>query len=241
MDGNVKRLVLLSELPNNPTAEDQAQPEAQLESQPESQPELQSQAQTASDMEPQESQVDVDQHQAQQQVGEVPVPVPVSAPESVEAKPVLTCYTLGPVTTIYAAATVSKMLEKAGVTSETRETEDKIPNGYWVHLPVEKNATTAQQLLVEIQNRDISDVSTVPLEDGGYVVSLGVFSEEIRAKRRQNQFIKMGYKPVVDQRYKTKTLTWFDVKDSESTLLVPDVFKTLAAKFPGIKMQETDC
>ena len=217
MDGNVKRLVLVSELPNNLVAEAQTQSESQIESQP------------ASDMDSQAPQVDVDQKQVQQQ------------PIQEETKPVLTCYTLGPVTTIHVAAAVSTMLEKAGVISETRETEDRIPNGFWVHLPVEKNATTAQKLLVEIQNKNISDVSTVPLEEGGYVVSLGVFSEEIRAKRRQNQFIKMGYKPVIDQRYKVKILTWFDVKDSDSTLLMPDVFKNLAAKFPGIKIQETDC
>ena len=209
MDSTVHRLVLRSELPDNPATEDQPQPETQIP--------------------PQEPQLDVDQLQEQQQPGEI-----------VE-KPVLTCYRLGPVTTIHTAATVSTLLENAGVTSVTRETEDRIPNGFWVHLPLEKDAATAQRILEEIQNRNISDVSTVPQSEGGYVISVGVFSEEIRAKRRQSQFIKLGYKPVIDERYKVKILTWFDVMDSESTLLVPEVFTGLVAKFPDIKMQEIDC
>ena len=217
-DSTVRKLVLLGELSEQSGTEQPPQPE----------PEPEPQAETV--MEPQlEAGQDPNQIQKQQQFIEE------------EQKPVLTCYTLGPVSGSRSAGAVSSMLEKAGVTADTRETENRIPNGFWVHLPVVNNANTAQRLLQEIQDRNISDVSTVPRDEGGYVVSLGVFSEEFRAKRRQSQFVRMGYAPVIEVRYKTRTLTWFDVKDSESTLLVPDVFKDLAAKFPGVKMQEIDC
>jgi hypothetical protein len=215
-DSTVRKLVLLSELSEQSDTEQAPQPEGEPQAESDSEQQL-------------EAAQEPNQIQKQQQFTEE------------EEKPVLTCYTLGPVSGSRSAGALSSMLEKAGVTANTRETENRIPNGFWVHLPVVNDANSAQRLLQEIQDRNISDVSTVPRDEGGYVVSLGVFSEEFRAKRRQSQFVKMGYAPLIEVRYRTRILTWFDVKDSESTLLVPDVFKDLAAKFPGIKMQEIDC
>lgn len=218
VDSTVRKLVLLSELPEQSDAEKPPQPEAQPE--PHAEAEMEPQLETG--QEP-------NQIQEQQPLIEA------------EMKPVRTCYTLGPVSGSRSTRAVSSMLVKAGVTADTRETVNRIPNGYWVHLPLVNDANSAQRLLQEIQNKNIADVSTVPRDEGGYIVSLGVFSEEFRAKRRQSQFVKMGYAPLIELRYKTRIVTWFDVKDSESTLLVPDVFKDLVTKFPSVKMQEIDC
>lgn len=168
------------------------------------------------------------------------LPAVESEPEPEEI-PTFICYTIGPITDISSATELSSMLSGAGVTAVTRETEDKKHNGYWVHLPVEESLSSARQIVQELKVRKITDISIVPLEGSRYVISLGVFSEERRAKRRHDQFQSLGYVPLIEDRYSTTTRIWIDVKDNDPSILPPEVWQNLVDKFPGIRHQGNAC
>jgi hypothetical protein len=95
--------------------------------------------------------------------------------------------------------------------------------------------------LQDVQDRKITDVSIVALDGGQYAISLGVFSTEPRAKRRYSQFVKMGYTPVIDERYKVSKSLWLNIREAKSSELIPGLWQNSNANPPGVTLQEIDC
>lgn len=172
-----------------------------------------------------------DHNEAQHQLQEI---------EQVET-PVLVCYTVGPFGDMGSARQASSTLDKSGLVTETRETEDRKRTGYWVRLPVENTLASARRIVQGLKDRKISDISVVPLDDGRYAISLGVFSMEHTAQRRYSQFVSMGFAPQIEDRYKITTVIWIDVKDSEPSLLAPETWRDLTGKYNGIGRSEIAC
>jgi len=151
------------------------------------------------------------------------------------------CYSIGPFTGMNSANEVSLILTESGVTAVTRETEDREHRDYWVHLPAENRLTSARRIVRDLEARKISDIYIVTLENSHFVISLGVFRMEETAQRRYSQFVSMGYTPVIEDRYNVTTRFWIDVKDSDPSLLAPELWRDLTTKFPGISRQENAC
>ena len=122
-----------------------------------------------------------------------------------------------------------------------RETKEKQHKDYWVHLPAENRLTSARQIEQSLRARRISDISVVTVDESHYVISLGVFSLGESAQRRYSQFVSMGYKPVIEDRYKIVTSFWIDVKDNDPSLLGPKLWQDLTDKYPGIRREDKVC
>ncbi|HEY4732209.1 MAG TPA: hypothetical protein VIH66_03080 [Gammaproteobacteria bacterium] len=151
------------------------------------------------------------------------------------------CYTIGPFADPQSADQASSVFSEAGMAVAKREVEDKEHGGYWLHLPMENDLAAARQVLRDLKNRKISDVSIMPLDGGRHVVSLGVFNKKITSDRRYAQISAMGYAPVVVERFKIETTVWVDVLGVEPSLLTPQIWRDLTDKFPAASHMEITC
>lgn len=151
------------------------------------------------------------------------------------------CYTIGPFVDAPSADQALSMFSESGMAVVIREVDDKEHAGYWVHLPVEDGLAAARRLLQDLKNRKISDVSIMPVDDGRYVVSLGVFNKKTTLDRRYAQISALGYAPVVVDRFKINTTVWVDVTGVETSLATPGIWRDLTDKFPAASHTEITC
>lgn len=167
--------------------------------------------------------------------------VPVQVPPQ-QTAPVITfeCYTVGPFKEMSIANEAATLLREADAETTIRKTDHRIHTGYWVRLAIENRLSWVQDTVDELTARRISDIAIIHLDDGRYTVSLGVFSEEPRAKRRQAQFESMGYTPIVVDRFKVTTEFWIDVK-ADTSSPAADMWRELTMRYKGAGHLETAC
>jgi hypothetical protein len=167
------------------------------------------------------------------------VPAPVIPQQTA---PVVTfiCYTVGPFKEMSIAEEAASLLRDADANTTIRKTDHRIHNGYWVRLSIENRLSRAQETVDELNTRRISDVAVIRLDDGRYTVSLGVFSEEPRARRRQAQFESMGYTPIIVDRFKVTAEFWIDVK-ADTSSPAADIWRELIIRYKGLRHLDTAC
>ena len=167
--------------------------------------------------------------------------VPAQVPAQ-QTAPVITfvCYTVGPFRKLSITNEAVSLLREVDADTAIRKTDHRTHSGYWVRLAIENRLSRVQDTVDELTARHFSDIAVVHLDDGRYTVSLGVFSEEPRAKRRRIQFESMGYTPIIVDRFKETTEFWIDVKAVTSSPAA-DMWRELTMRYKGVGHLDTAC
>jgi hypothetical protein len=119
------------------------------------------------------------------------------------------CATLGPFQDELLADQAEKQLTKAGWRSQRRASSEDVNDGWWVYVP-NRDAAGQERTLRAIRGAGLRDAfSMVDSED--FSVSVGLFSEEQRAKDRAARIQKLRLDAVVKERRKQLTTVWFDM------------------------------
>jgi hypothetical protein len=148
--------------------------------------------------------------------------------------PALSCYVLGPFLEASELKRVAAHLTKLGYHSRERTTETRIVAGYWTYLPAmaRKEALRITHLLEAKNDEDYLIIK-------GNVISLGVFESRYRAERRVKMLQNYGLKPVLQPRYKTRTVHWLDLDSPDGEKR--DVMETIRAEYPDTEVHGTPC
>lgn len=172
-----------------------------------------------------------------------PAPAPVvpaagstSAPA---AAPV--CASYGPFPGEDAAQSGQERLHKTGAEVSQRLVPGKVKLGYWVYLPSfrsRKEAEAAEKLL---KQRSIKDLYIVADEANRNAISLGVYSQRSGAVERRKQIRKLGYHPLLADRFRDNPNYWLDVQGSAAQLPDAATFSDLAEGDAVIKRSDTAC
>jgi hypothetical protein len=174
-----------------------------------------------------------------------PAPAPIvpaagSASAPAAAAP-LVCASYGPFPGDDAAKSGEARLQKAGAQVSTRLVPGKVRLGYWVYLPSfrsRKEAEAAENLL---KKRGIKDVYIVADEANRNAISLGVYSQRSGAVERRKQLRKLGYHPVLADRFRDTPNYWLDAQGSAAQLPAASVFSDLAEGDASIKRTDNAC
>ena len=92
--------------------------------------------------------------------------------------------------------------ERSSVTVE--ETEEREWIGYWVYIPEHENMESAQDTMSELAEQGVSDYGYVGGQETDHAVSLGVFSSESAAQRRQDEVENLGFPTETGERYQAR-------------------------------------
>lgn len=119
------------------------------------------------------------------------------------------CATLGPFHDELLAAQAEQELTRAGWRSERRASSEEVNDGWWVYVP-NRDAAGQDRTLRAIRGAGLRDAfSMADSED--FSVSVGLFSDEQRAKDRAARIQRLKLDAVVKERRKQLTTVWFDL------------------------------
>jgi len=149
---------------------------------------------------------------------QLPVSPKVDAPPlqlATEALPAVasdgSCVTVGPFATSELAARARQTLTDSGYPSLPREETTSVPDGFWVYLESPTSPVAERRLLDRLSKGGITDVQVVG-DAGARRVSLGIFSDEVRAATQSEKVAKLGLLPQIVGREKSATAIWLDLK-----------------------------
>lgn len=103
-----------------------------------------------------------------------------------------------------AAADLADAVADAGGTARVNAVSEREWIGFWVYLPGPESVDEAQATMDRLAEEGVSDYGYVGGEgEQQHAVSLGVFSTQERAERRQEEVRALGYAAEVTERYRT--------------------------------------
>ena len=182
---------------------------------------------------------------AQTQIN-TPAPAPVTPAASTAtatATPVapVMCASYGPFPGEDAVRTGRERLQKDGAQVTQRLLPGKVRLGYWVYLPPFQNRKQAEAAEKLLKKRGIQDLYIVADEAKRNAISLGVYSQRSGAVERRKQMRKLGYHPVLADRFRDTPNYWLDAQGTADQLPAVKVFEDLAEGDVAIKRSEIAC
>lgn len=178
-----------------------------------------------------EQRLELEQQQQQaREVSEVDA-LTMTQPPGAGMPPV--CGTLGPFPAEQAAQAVAAQLEGAGIRSAGRSSEQRQPDGYWVYLP----SMERRQVLQAVSLLEARGDREYYVGRGNYL-SLGTFSEERRAQNRLTAMRELGFDPILQRQYNTRTEYWLDIEARAAAAAELDA---VMQENPQLRLQETAC
>lgn len=120
------------------------------------------------------------------------------------------CVTVGPFATTELAARARQTLTDSGYPSVPREESVPVTDGYWVYLESPPTESGERRLLERLRRGGVPEAQGVG-DLGSRRISLGVFSDEMRAVSQSEKVAKLGLLPQIEARQKPATAIWLDL------------------------------
>jgi len=123
----------------------------------------------------------------------------------------VSCISLGPLPNRVDVADTVRALSGNGFDARQRTAQGEVWLGHWVYIdaiPTQGEAAAIVELLAE---NDITEAYVIADGNNGSIVSLGVFSQQERARQRFADAEALGLAPVVADRSQPGEVFWLDV------------------------------
>lgn len=134
------------------------------------------------------------------------------AARAVRAAPLVSdhCVTLGPFDTDVDMRTAMQTLSPHVTRIQYRVEQVNQSHGFWVYLPAAANREAALDEARQLAAKGIHDYYVVTAGDQQNTVSLGLFTDEVNAGKRQHEIQQKGFAALVRQRVDTEPAWWLD-------------------------------
>ena len=135
--------------------------------------------------------------------------------------PAQRCMSVGPFNDVPQVTHAAALLQERGFTPQQRNEDGDVRDGYWVYVAGIKSAADETRVLRTLQDAGISDAHAMASADDGRRVSVGLFTERLRAERRARVVEHLGFSPDIVERRRPGTVYWVDVELGASDATVP--------------------
>lgn len=160
-----------------------------------------------------------------------PAPVPDAAGATTE------CVSVGPFASLPESTRAAATLAAAGFNSKQRVEQGELWGGYWVYVPDLGGPGAADSAIRQLREQGVEDVYLLPGDDGP-VLSLGVFLDVERARRRAEAAQGLGLKVRMTDRKRTGSVYWIDATpEVAGRVLEPSMFPPEPGKIVRIELQ----
>lgn len=158
-------------------------------------------------------------------VSELPAdqrPDPDALPTRLPDAVTVSCMSLGPFPDVNNSAQAAALLKQKGFDPKQRAAQADTIQGFGVFVTGMKTEAETDKVLVTLEHNGVKDALLMPATaDSGRRVSLGLFSERVRAERRAESVRSMGLKAEVTERKIPGTLYWVDLAPQPGVNSVP--------------------
>ena len=141
------------------------------------------------------------------------------------------CVSVGPFDDPAIAAKAAELLKAKSFSPQQRAVEDPTVRRFWVYLEGFTTDAAEMRVLHRLERAGIDDAEAMPADAGGRRVSLGLFTDKVRAARRARAVRTLGLRPAMTERMLPGTVYWLDLTLANSTVTVP--LKDLSALEPA--------
>lgn len=162
-----------------------------------------------------------------------------SRPQLLARHPTLACTTIGPFADLPQASQAQAALRSAGFQPRQRLEDGELWVGYWVSIQGFPDRKAAENALETLTANAVTDVYIMPGSDTptSNALSLGVFSDYQRARRRVEEIRALGLEPRIEDRRRSGTVYWLDVDLSEPGQRIDSsIFQTDPGKITRLEM-----
>ena len=146
---------------------------------------------------------------------------------------VAACKAFGPFGAKADVQPVAERLAAMGLDPVLHAVDSQVDNGYWIYLPG-KGRDAARDIVSQLQAK--GDKEYFVGKD--HVVALGTFDGIERAQVRMDELRKMGFDPVLEQRFKTRQAFWLEMPASQAS---SEVLSMLGDEYPGLEAHTLSC
>ena len=122
-----------------------------------------------------------------------------------------------------------------------RQEERRSESSYWVHLAPFADRKQAEQRRKELEQLGIREVLVMQDANGKPAVSLGLFAQADNAQRRLQELAQKGVTAQQEVRFRTESLTWFDLRLPEPADAVLEQLRAIGWGAPGIEVRDEPC
>ncbi|MET0988516.1 MAG: SPOR domain-containing protein [Steroidobacteraceae bacterium] len=162
-----------------------------------------------------------------------PVDVPPAPPPNASGD----CVSVGPFSTLSEATRAAATLSAAGFNPKQRIEQGELWAGYWVYVPDLGVPGAAESAIRQLRERGVADVFVLPGESAP-VLSLGVFVDIDRARRRAQTAQELGLRVRMVDRKRTGSIYWIDATPTQpGQTLDPSMFPPEPGKIVRIELQ----
>jgi hypothetical protein len=131
------------------------------------------------------------------------------------------CVSVGPFDDPAIAAKAAALLKAKRFAPRQRAAEDPAVRRFWVYLHGFTSDAAEMRVLHRLEQAGIDDAEAMPADAGGRQVSLGLFTDRVRAERRVRAVRSIGFRPAISERVLPGTVYWLDLTLANSTVAVP--------------------
>jgi hypothetical protein len=121
------------------------------------------------------------------------------------------CLRIGPLPDAGLADRVSQRLQREGIAVSQSAEQGQIWVGHWVQLENVVNREEADRIVAKLSAGGVPDAYVLP-SAGPIAVSLGVFRSRERADKVVTDARRLGFRPVVTDRYRVGFQYWLQAK-----------------------------
>lgn len=151
------------------------------------------------------------------------------------------CAMVGYVNSRTAAEQISVRLRALGFKPELQAETRKEQAGFWVLIPQQANRREAVRIAKRLEESGISDIWRFTSGDLVHAISLGLFRDELRAAVRQREIDVLGFKSVIQPRYRETTDYWLSYQVNGSSSIGDKEWSGLVNDFPELVNKEVEC
>ena len=146
------------------------------------------------------------------------------------------CHSVGPLSDSSDTSLISKKLSQHGFRIAMRSDKLREPAGYWVYMPAMPPAK-ARRIVADLDAQGMKDYFIGRKSH----ISLGIFSTEDKARKRQQRVKQLGYDAELGQRYRSRAVYWLDVEERELTLPSSEIWDEVRKLHPDIRIEPLNC
>lgn len=148
------------------------------------------------------------------------------------------CFTFGPLRTSLEQQRAIERIRSFAATVWMRQTRATVERGWWVFLPPVASRVEALDQAESIASAGIDDYFVVTSGDMENTVSLGLYSDEDNARRRQAEIQAQGFNAEIGLRREPEPRYWVDYR---LNLQRRDLGRILLRAFPEAMRIRTPC
>ena len=146
----------------------------------------------------------------------------------------LRCVSVGPFDSDERAQGALALLRERGYEPRQREEEGERWDGYWVYVGNLQTDAAVARVMRTLTQAALSDARVMPETEEGRRVSVGLFSERIRAERRARVLQRLGLEAQIGERRTKGIVYWMDLdmKPNETAISTEGLLAPEAAESP---------